>query len=166
MTLRLTQRALKWFRKQPGMDVLPATSRLVDWYGNILFTKHYRLLMCTSAESLLTILVPVKLIKSLENDIPRHIWKYLISIGVEGKVLEKELEQMIMVNIGKTQNRSILGAMNDMAFNAEILLERQGRDLYRTIELLNDTPYSTIKMKFPKDKAINRLKYWEIGQFH
>lgn len=122
--------------------------------------------MCTSAESLLTILIPIKFIKDIENDVPRHIWKYLISIGIEGKVLESELEQMILTKIGKTQNRSILGAMNDMAFNAEILLERQGLDIYRTTELLNDTPYSTINMKYPKDIAIERLKYWEVGQLH
>lgn len=122
--------------------------------------------MCTSAESLLTILIPIKFIKDIENDVPRHIWKYLISIGIEGKVLETELEQTILTKIGKTQNRSILGAMNDMAFNAEILLERQGLDIYRTTELLNDTPYSTINMKYPKDIAIERLKYWERGQLH
>lgn len=120
--------------------------------------------MCTSAESLLTILVPVKFIKELEHDIPRHIWKYLISVGVEGKVLESELTHMDHANVSKTQNRSILGAMNDMAFNAEILLERQGQDIYRTIELLNDTPYGPIGMGFPKDIAVERLKYWEIGQ--
>ena len=120
--------------------------------------------MCTSAESLLTILVPVKFIKELEHDIPRHIWKYLISVGVEGKVLESELTHMDHANVSKTKDRSILGAMNDMAFNAEILLERQGQDIYRTIELLNDTPYGPIGMGFPKDIAVERLKYWEIGQ--
>ncbi len=57
-TLRCTRTLLKRLRAQPNASPPPPTTRLGDWYGNLLYTRPQQLVICVSERSLLPVVVP------------------------------------------------------------------------------------------------------------
>jgi hypothetical protein len=160
MTLRCTQRALNWFKLSPQKSELPATTTLGDWYANLLFTRHQRLLMCTSEKSLLCVLIPIKQLPNLEAGFVRAVREHLLRIGAPEKLVEAEIAQMNPIIIGKTNNRSVLGSMRDFTIGAKAHFEYGGKDVKETEKMLAETICGPLKNMYPKEVAIERLNYW------
>src|SRR5205807_2056845 len=56
-TLRCTRKLLNNFGVESRDTDVPPTTVLGDWYANLLFTKHRRLVICVSERSLLPVFV-------------------------------------------------------------------------------------------------------------
>jgi hypothetical protein len=59
LTFRCTRKLLKRPHVD-GLDEGAVTTRLGDWYGNLLFTRYLRLVICVSERSLLPVFVEAK----------------------------------------------------------------------------------------------------------
>jgi hypothetical protein len=59
-TIRCTRKLLKHLHADGLGSAAPPTTILGDWYANLLFTRHLRLVICVSERSLLPIFVAAK----------------------------------------------------------------------------------------------------------
>ena len=166
MTLRCTRRLLKWLKIEPSEETAPATNTLGDWYANLLFTRHHRLVFFINERSLLSVLIPVKGMANIEASLITAVHNLLVHLGFPEGIAVQETEKMKPMGIGFTRSRVVLGSMNDMIFQSRFYLERHGQDLLKVAELLADTPCSPLKEWYPIKVARDLLSSGSTGLLH
>ena len=166
MTLRCTMRLLKWLKVEPSEKTAPATNTLGDWYANLLFTRHHRLVYCINERSLLSVLMPVKGMGSIESSLITAVHDLLSHMGFPKEIVIHEIEKMKPMQVGFTRSRVVLGSMNDMIFQSRFYLERHGHDLLKVAELLANTPCSPLRQGFPIKVARDLLLAGSSGLLH
>jgi hypothetical protein len=155
ITLRCTQK----LRKQLGVSFAdnppPTSSHLGDWYANLIPTVLGGLIMFVNEKTLLTVAIPVW---ESENLIPlfrARVANILILIGIHPIAIEKEIIHYYQIHYAKTASRSLLGSMNDFAFNyqvyAEIAIDEGDLSLSKIELKLNYMPCAPIEYKYPSD---------------
>lgn len=165
MSLRCTGRLLKKLRVQPEA-VLPApTSRLGDWYANVLNIGRHRLVLATSELSLLSVVVPIKDAPRLRERIQDAAFHLLLRIGVPDVLAADEVEGMHEMPIGKTASRSVLGSMNDFATSADHYFRSDASVVYLSeLELfLAETPCGPLEYRYPAEQARQALGVAQRG---
>lgn len=123
VTLRCTQKLLRRISELISEINEQPTTLLGDWYANILFSKPQQLVLCVSERTMLPVIVPAKDIHTLPNRLVVAVHEVLTTIGVDPQLAERECAEMQDFRFGKTNNRSILGSLNDLMFNFEYYLQ-------------------------------------------
>ncbi len=119
VTLRCTHKLLRYLRAVAVQrDTDFPTTRLGDWYANLLFTKRRRLIVCVSESSLLPVIVAAKDPSSFSSRFREAVRSMLWTVGVSRDALDRELLEMAGVTIGRTANRSVLCSLNELALGA------------------------------------------------
>lgn len=120
----------------------PSTGRLGDWYVHLVRFGRPEFAIATSERSLLTVLFPARALRTtLAPNLRGAVGSLLESLGVSGEAVAHEIAAMESVT-----NRRVLGSMNELAFQASVLLTR-GDDLLTISRRLADTPMSAIGVK-------------------
>ncbi len=151
-TLRCTQKLLARLRAPLEPGALPPTTRLGDWYANLLFERGGQLVLFVNERSLLPVLVTAKESRTLVDRFRESLGEVLGRLGVGVDAVKRELGEMDDVRFGKTASRQVLGSMTDFAFMVE------ARD--RHVSLIDDslwlagTPCGPIRMERPRDVAV------------
>jgi hypothetical protein len=136
-----------------------ATTCLGDWYANRLNLGHKRFLLCTNEQSLLTVVVPAKDLRSLPSRLADAVGRLLQTLGVPVNQIAAELSQMEASRYGRTTSRVVLGSMNDFAWLAEgYILEGGMEDLNAVSKMISESPSSPIKYESPVDLAPQLLQ--------
>lgn len=115
VTLRCTQKLLRRLKGSPQTSAVPPTTRLGDWYVNILFSRPRHLLLCVSERTLLPVLVPARDLGTLALRLRQGLNEVLAALGIPPPVITAELLQMAAYAFGPTASRQVLGSMNDFA---------------------------------------------------
>lgn len=155
-TLRCTRSLLKRLKARP--DPLPPapTTKLGDWYCNLLHTRPQQLVLCASERTLLPVVIPAKGTESVAVRVTAAVGEMLRGIGVPDTAVKAELAAMVDVTISTTASRTVLGSMNDFAFMLESHLA-YGDSLVETALKLADAPCSPIGMKSPREATVELL---------
>ena len=119
VVLRCTQKLL--VRLKQGVDLPPveSTTRLGDWYGNILRIGRHQHLLFISERSRLPVVLPIRELKRLAAVFPDAVCERLSIVGVAAADIADERMRMSELAFGRTRNRSLLGTLNDFAFMAQ-----------------------------------------------
>lgn len=142
---------MKRFHAEPPIGNVSPTTVLGDWYANLLFTKHARLVICVSERSLLPVFVEAKVPSTFVDRFRETATSVLGSLGVTRSAIERELCEMSQVTLGATSNRRVLGSLNELSFLArELLNERAGIDLMQLAVEIAETPCSLIGYDNPR----------------
>ena len=106
--------------KQIG-DLTPveSTTRLGDWYGNILRIGRRQHLLFISERSRLPVVFPIRESKSPGHGVSGRSVRRLCIVGVAAADIADERSRMSKIVFGRTRNRSLLGPLNDFAFMAQ-----------------------------------------------
>jgi hypothetical protein len=99
------------------------TTRLGDWYGNLLLTKYLRLAICVTERSLLPVFIEAKDFSTFTTRFRAAVRLTLECVGVSTNSIENELREMSTIAIGTTKSRSILGSLNELSFLARYFFE-------------------------------------------
>ena len=159
LTLRCTRKLLKHLHAEPSASEVVATTKLGDWYGNLLFTTHLRLVICVSERSLLPVFVHVKHNASFASRFRAAARSVLESIGASPNSIDSELHEMCEVTFGTTSNRSVLGSLNELAFLARCSIEEQPVIDLATLAIdIAQTPCSRLKYDSPKTATLALLR--------
>ena len=126
ITFRCTGRVRKRFKFSDAEAQEPPTSRLGDWYANLLNVGSQRWVLCVNERSLLPVLVPARN-SEFPHMFPEYLLKALRGIGIPASEATAESDECRLWRVGKTQSRSILGSMNDFSFSFKYI-PRSGRD--------------------------------------
>ena len=158
-TIRCTRKLLKYFRADGLRSDAHPTTALGDWYANLLFTKHARLVICVSERSLLPVFVEAKEPATFAARFRQGVQSLMECIDVPRAFIEKEVHEMSQVAFGVTSSRRVLGSLNELAFlSRESIKERSRVDLTGLAVEIAETPCSLIKYESPKSMTLALLR--------
>jgi uncharacterized protein DUF6933 len=125
------------------------STRLGDWYADLLFTRPEWLVLCVSEQTLLPVLVPARELETLLPRFRRMVRNVLEVIGVAEHAVRNEEREMANVAIGRTVSKRVLGSMNDFAWMIDGYLE--GTTFLLDVSLrLAEMPCSPLEMDTPR----------------
>lgn len=157
ITLCCTQKLLRRLNvTKPEAVTIPPTNALGNWYANLIHVGRVQLVMATSERSLLTVLLSATdLRKSLLPNLCDAVQLLLKELGVDQSRAATEVEAMREVRIGRTESRSVLGSMNDLARMLDWDV-RDGRSRMEIMLRLAKIPMTGVLLKdgshgFPED---------------
>jgi hypothetical protein len=119
VVLRCTQKLLARLKRPEAPPDVASTTRLGDWYGNILRIGHHQYLLFISERSRLPVVIPIREAKRLEMIFPDAVCVGLAAVGIADECIAQERSRMSEISFGPTMNRSVLGTLNDFAFMAK-----------------------------------------------
>ena len=140
VVLRCTQQLLFRLKRFDDAPAVRSTTRLGDWYGNLLRMGNRHALLFISERSRLPVLIPVREANRLRTAFPDAVCLALGTVGVPADAIEQERAQMSEIAFGRTSSRSLLGSLTDFSFLARTRfvtardepLEKIARDLAET----------------------------------
>src|ERR1700730_11731796 len=120
VVVRCTQQLrlrLKQFDDEPPVR---STTRLGDWYGNILRMGGRHALIFISERSRLPVIIPIREANRLRIVFPDAVCQMLPAVGVSATDIEEERSRMLEIAYGRTKSRSLLGTLNDFSFGVRV----------------------------------------------
>lgn len=155
--IHCTQKLLKELQVQlsdPGE--VSSLEGLGSWYANLLRIERRKCLLLTNEKTLYSFLVPAVLKENLRNIGQEFLVHLLLNLKYEGfspEVLEKVRSEYQKIGFSKTANRSVLGSMNDLAYQYEVHIHMEGGfeniNILQINHKINRTPMSAIGYLYP-----------------
>jgi hypothetical protein len=138
-------------------DQSPSTA-LGDWYVNFIHTRKHRLVHFVSDRSLLSVVVPVKTLKTALDRHVLSLYDLLGALGVKPAIIQAEMGEMQERLEAKTRSLSILASMRDLALNARWILEHTPSISPAEVSLeLSQVPCGPLGMRTPAEAALALL---------
>jgi hypothetical protein len=162
VTLRCTKKLLARPRSSPVPDDAAPTTRLGDWYANLLFRPGSQVVLFVNERSLLPVVVPASPASTLVARFQEATVEVLLAHHVPAAIVEAERCEMEEVGIGKTASRQVLGSMNDFAYLMDAFRDDQA-SLSDIAVRLASTPCSPIGMRRPADVVREMLAGGALG---
>ena len=157
VTLRLTHILQKLLDIDLSEQLQPTTSKLGDWYANFVPTYSGDLIVLVNEKTLLSLAIPFWESDGLLLLFRLRVGNLLGMIGIPSKVIDQELHHYNDVQFGKTRSRSVLGSMNDIAFQyqaiAEMAENKADLSLSRAEYQMSQMPCKPIDYQGPMDVA-------------
>jgi hypothetical protein len=159
--LRCTQKLLKELTPSPE-GLIVENECLGDWHANLLVFQRKKCVLFTNTKTLFSFLV-VGLkkpdFKRLDEIFRQELFKLMVQEEIPQELFEKVLAENETIAYSKTNNRSVLGTMNDMAFMIVNFIEHDGGinmlDRGYLNHQLNKIPQSNIEHTY----AIEQLRF-------
>ncbi len=149
--IRCTQKLIKELRVEPS-EKEAQPGYIGGWHANLLRIDRKKCVLFTNDLTLYSFFVPGLKRPDFErfHEVFRqNLLKYLINDGFSQTHIEKVLSEYQTIEIAKTNNRSVLGSMNDLAFQIKYRVEAFGGleniDLIIFNSELNRIPMGAIK---------------------
>ncbi|HKR60558.1 MAG TPA: hypothetical protein VJS64_12555 [Pyrinomonadaceae bacterium] len=141
-------------KKKPG----PTSERedsliplLGGWHANLIRLAHSPVVLFVNDRSLLAILAPGRDFPTLVSVFRNRMIQHLTRIGVSQKAISEEAAAMELVQIQPSNDRSVLGSMNDFVR----LLKRDVEDHFDLNKAdgledrLSEVPMGALKYNYP-----------------
>lgn len=160
LILRCTQKLLRRLEKAEGSEsaLPPSTTALGGWYANVLYGRHYRVILCTSERSLLSVVLPSRELNLLVPRFQQAVDELLGRLGVSAEARKREAKEMADVQFGPTSSKRVLGSMNDLAIQCRVYLEESPQTTLSDVALkLSEVPCGPLDYQYPSEVAIKLL---------
>ena len=155
VTIRCTQKLLRRLRSESSPA--PSTTRLGDWYANLLFARPEQLVLCVSERTLLPVIVTARNGNRLGERLSQALRVILQRFGIRPQLIDAEVTEMESVAFGPTRNRRLLGTLNDFMYRLPLYLdEHPSLPLEAAALWLAGTPCGAIGYEFP-DRLTRQL---------
>ena len=153
-TARCTRKVLEALHLPAAAQDQPPSTALGDWYVNFINTRNHRLVHFVSDRSLLSVVVPVRTLKTALDRHLASLHDLLEALGVPPAIIQSELDEMRDRAVAKTQSRSVLASMRDLSLNARWILAQAPRASPLEISSqLAWVPCGPLAMAFPAEVA-------------
>ena len=152
--IRATQRLLKRGAAVATQEPPATRTVLGDWYANVLVVRPEHLVLAVSERTMLPVVVPAKDVKRLPARIAAAARQILLAIEVAPELVEREVAEMQAATFAKTNNRRVLGGLNDFMFQLEYACHAHPElSLLEQALRLAKTPSGVIERVFPDQAA-------------
>lgn len=149
--IRCTQKLLKELKTKPT-EIEPKFGYVGCWHANLLRFERRKCVLLTNDQTLYSIFIPGLRkpdFEQFEEVFRQHLFKNLVFEEFTQKQIEFVLNEYREIKFAKTNNRNVLGSMNDLAFQLEHLIWAQGGlrnlDLLALNQELNRIPMGALK---------------------
>ena len=157
VTLRLTRKLQKLIEIDLTEQLEPTTSKLGDWYANIIPTYSGDLIIFINEKTLLSVAIPIWESKRLISWFRLRVQNLLGMIGIQPRAIVAELRHYDHIQFGKTRSRSVLGSMNDIAFQYQVIAEmaenKADLSLSKAELQMSEMPCKPIDYRSPSEVA-------------
>jgi len=157
VTLCLTHKLRKLLDIDLTEQPRPTTSKLGDWYANFVPTYSGDLIVLVNEKTLLSVAIPIWESNQLLLLFRLRVGNLLRMIGIPSKAIDQELRHYDDIQFGKTRSRSVLGSMNDIAFQyqaiAEMAENKADFSLSNAEYQMSQMPCKPIDYRGPSDVA-------------
>ncbi len=128
------------------------------WHANLIRVERRKCILFTNDRTLFSFLVPgVKKNDDFHDLFLLNLNSNLAIEGFEQRDILKALAEYCEIAIAPTTNRSVLGSMNDLAYQVESLISRAGglgkADMLRVNMMLNRIPMGALKYHYAIEKV-------------
>jgi hypothetical protein len=106
VVLRCTQKLLVRLKQVGDLPPVESTTRLGDWYGNILRLGHRQHLLFISERSRLPVVIPIRDLKRLGTVFPDAVCERLALVGIAARDIADEGMRMSELAFGRTEPES------------------------------------------------------------
>jgi hypothetical protein len=155
VTFRFARKLLNYLHVDAVDTEFAPTTVLGDWYANMFFTRHLRLVICVSECSLLPVFVEAKDRSTFAERLREAAKAVMEGIGVAPGIIEHELHEMSQIRISTTSSRRVLGSLNELSFLSRYSIARRPQmDLTTLATEIAETPCSLIKYESPKSMTL------------
>lgn len=144
---------------QPGQS----DAALGNWYATVVFWKP-QVALLVSERTLLPVLMPLAPAATLARRFPAQLAQVLKEHGISAEFIAQEIWRMDKFEYAKTDNRSVVGILNEFVRQAEFWLAAYGfkkgddDDLLAISAKLAETPCSPLyKGPISPDRALREL---------
>jgi hypothetical protein len=120
LVVRGTKKLRDRVRSTAAVDADVSTTVLGDWFANALFWKPQHVALLVNERTLLPLYMPLAPAATLLDRVPDAIASLLRRHGVDEQTIASELSAMADARIAPTNNRSIIGVMNEFAYQGEV----------------------------------------------
>ncbi len=165
-TIRCTIKLLR--RVDDTETPTASTTVLGDWYAKVLYSRPHQLVLCVSERSLLPMVLHAKESNTLAPRLTLAVGEILRQLGIDPALIEREQEQMRAFAYSRTQNRRVLGQLNDLMFLLSAYLDGSPETSLLSHSLhLAGTPCGVIK-GFPDKLTVELFQAaaTSTGAFH
>lgn len=157
VTIRCSQKLLARIGA-PVAETVPATTRLGDWHAKPVAIGHQRLILLISERSRLPVIMWARGARRLTAIFADALAAVLWGLGIDAAAINRELEEMHEVAIAKTNDRSLLGTLNDFTHQLQWQLpDDPGLDLIAAAVDLAHTPVQVSRRGFFPDQVTREL---------
>lgn len=127
--IRCTQKLLKKLKIKPVAAAEAESGRLGGWHANLIIIERKKCVLFTSDTTLYSFFAPGLKKRDFErfSEIFRH--NLIVSLKNEGfsqMEIEKALREYQHIEFAATNNRSVLGSMNDLVFHLKYWIDSAG----------------------------------------
>lgn len=154
---RFTQKLAKRFKMEIEKD-LPenSTNMLGDWYFNYFTFERKYFLLGISEKSLLPVVIPAREIGDFPERFCVALRELLEVLGIDDKLIDRELMEMRDVHYGKTNSRNVLGCQNDCIRMVRYMMRDDPPcSLLEQSLKLSRIPFKTVGYKNPVELTSN-----------
>jgi hypothetical protein len=146
--LRCTKRVLDRFRLEPSAEPSPSTTKLGDWYANLLNVGRQRWVLCVSERTLLPVLLPARK-EHFPGGLEDAVGEILAALGTPSDAVHHEVDEMRTIAVDRTRSRQVLGVMNDFSLSAELGLRDGDSPLEVSLQVA-ETPVKPLGYDCPR----------------
>jgi hypothetical protein len=123
--LRCTANLLKAMKATPVANPAPATSRLGDWHANLIRVSRNNLVIAVNDATRFGIVVDAAPYADIPLRIAERLFNTLQFIGVPADLAASEAQVMESAQLAATNSKSVLGTLNQYAFEVELDLREK-----------------------------------------
>jgi hypothetical protein len=156
--IRCTAKLLTELKTKPTNGLFQS-SAWCNWHANLLWVERKKCVLFTNNQTLYSFFLPLikkPILKNFEEVFRLGLFKSLMTEGFVEPQVEFMLREHQHIVIAKTNSRSILGSMNDLAFQIKSMIYATGglanADLFEINRQMNRIPMSVIKYKVSIDE--------------
>lgn len=147
MNLQLTKKLNDKLKKELLEITIDEANELQDFHCNLIKFGRNNCILLTHNTTLFSFVLyglKAKDFKDFEFILKEYIFKILLALNFSQEQIEKVLSFIEHINYAKTNNKSVLGSMNEMVYHIDEYLYR-GYDIISIHERINQIPYKTIE---------------------
>ncbi len=133
-------------------EAAKSTTRLGDWYANVVTVRRQHVVLAVSGVTLLPVLVAAAPYKTMIPRFVEAMGQVLRALKIDETKISAEEEGMRDVIVAKTNDRRVLGSMTDFANMLDAYLDE--RTLTEVALHLAAAPCSPIGMKSPREATV------------
>ncbi len=163
MILRLSQKLSKKINVAPKSCAPPDENPFADWSAHLFTAARTQYIILTNTQSLYSMVMPGKGITDDRRFVDAaiaYIRESLCAAGMEF-IFQKFIEPASReVAFSKPLNRSVIGSMNDLVFQAKFLLTEREESSSEVSSQLDETPMSALRYRNPKGGVQGVGDFW------
>lgn len=148
----------------PSAVTEPSTTTLGDWFAQPFSVGRRRFILLACERSRQAVLMPGRDVRHLAQNFPGALAEVLVRLGASAPAVRRETGEMRECVIAATNNRSLLGTLNDFSFLLKWRLEDEpDGDLVDAALWLSGTPVGPLGRDTPGEVTLRLLAEGSTG---